>query len=76
MGAAHGVFCVGCCWTLMAILVAMGTMNLGWMAVLAGLIFLEKNAAAGERVALVAVPALAAAGFALLIHPPLLASLT
>ena len=41
MGAAHGAFCVGCCWVLMAILVAMGTMNLGWMAVLAGLIFLE-----------------------------------
>lgn len=76
MGAAHGAFCIGCCWVLMAVLVAIGTMNLGWMAVLAGLIFLEKNASAGERVTLVAVLAFAAAGFALLIHPPLLALLT
>ncbi len=76
MGATHGAFCVGCCWALMAVLVAVGTMNLGWMALLAGLIFLEKNAAAGERVALVAAPAFAAVGIALLIHPPLLGSLT
>ncbi len=76
MGAAHAAFCVGCCWALMAILVAMGTMNLAWMAVVAGLIFLEKNAAVGERVALGAAPAFAAAGVALLFHPPLLDWLT
>ncbi len=76
MGATHGAFCVGCCWALMAVLVAVGTMNLGWMALLAGLIFLEKNAAFGARAALVAVPAFTAAGIALLIHPPLLGSLT
>jgi len=76
MGAAHGAVCVGCCWALMAVLVAVGTMNIGWMALLAGLIFLEKNAAVGERIALVAAPAFAAAGVSLLIHPPLLGSLT
>jgi predicted metal-binding membrane protein len=76
MGAAHGAFCVGCCWALMAILVAMGTMNLGWMALLAGLIFVEKNATVGERVALVAAAAFVTVGTVLLAAPRLLTALT
>ena len=28
MGLAHGAFCVGCCWMLMALLFAVGVMNL------------------------------------------------
>ena len=35
MGAVHGLWCVGCCWGLMAALVALGMMSLGWMAVVA-----------------------------------------
>ncbi|MGQ0520056.1 MAG: DUF2182 domain-containing protein [Actinomycetota bacterium] len=76
MGAAHGLFCVGCCWLLMAVLVAMGTMNLVWMAVLAGLIFLEKNAPAGERIATMGAGGFALLGTALLINPGLLTSIT
>ena len=33
MGAAHGAWCVGCCWALMAALFALGVMSLVWMAV-------------------------------------------
>lgn len=76
MGAAHGAFCLGCCWALMAVLVAMGTMSLAWMAVLAGLIFLEKNVAWGERLATVAAGAFAVLGGALLLHPEWIRSLT
>src|SRR5207248_10381732 len=43
MGAVHGAWCVGCCWGLMAALFALGIMSLGWMAVVAGLIALEKT---------------------------------
>ena len=42
MGALHGLWCVGCCWGLMAALFALGVMSLPWMIVIAGLIALEK----------------------------------
>ena len=42
MGAAHGAWCVGCCWALMAALFALGIMSVGWMAFVAALIALEK----------------------------------
>jgi predicted metal-binding membrane protein len=43
MGAKHGAWCVGCCWALMASLFALGVMSVTWMAVVAGLIALEKT---------------------------------
>ena len=76
MGVAHGLFCLGCCWALMAVLVAVGTMNLAWMAALALLIMVEKNAAAGERAATVAAAVLAACGVLLLVRPGTLTALT
>ena len=42
MGAKNGAWCVGCCWALMASLFALGIMSVVWMAVVAGLIALEK----------------------------------
>jgi predicted metal-binding membrane protein len=42
MGAGNGVWCVGCCWALMASLFALGVMSVTWMAVVAGLIAFEK----------------------------------
>ena len=43
MGAKNGAWCVGCCWALMASLFALGIMSAVWMAVVAGLIALEKT---------------------------------
>jgi predicted metal-binding membrane protein len=42
VGAWHGGYCLGCCWSLMLVLVAVGVMNTVWMAALAVVIFLEK----------------------------------
>lgn len=42
VGATHGVYCVGCCWALMAVVFAVGVMNLGWMAVLTLVVCLEQ----------------------------------
>ena len=42
MGATNGAWCVGCCWALMASLFALGVMSVMWMAVVAGLIAVEK----------------------------------
>ena len=47
MGARHGVFCVGCCWVLMALLFVAGVMNLLWIAVLSAFVLIEKLAPAG-----------------------------
>jgi predicted metal-binding membrane protein len=42
MGTENGAWCVGCCWALMASLFALGVMSVTWMAVVAGLIAIEK----------------------------------
>jgi predicted metal-binding membrane protein len=42
VGVHHGLYCVGCCWGLMLVLVAVGVMNVAAMAGLAAVIFLEK----------------------------------
>jgi predicted metal-binding membrane protein len=43
MGARHGAWCVGCCWALMASLLALGVMSVVWMAFVAALIAVEKT---------------------------------
>jgi predicted metal-binding membrane protein len=43
MGAKNGAWCLGCCWALMASLFALGVMSVPWMAVVAGLIAIEKT---------------------------------
>jgi predicted metal-binding membrane protein len=50
MGAAHGAWCFGCCWALMAALFAVGVMSVGWMAFVAALIALEKTLPWGRAV--------------------------
>jgi predicted metal-binding membrane protein len=41
-GISHGAYCVGCCWALMASLIALGVMSVGWMVFVAALIATEK----------------------------------
>jgi len=50
MGLRHGVFCVGCCWALMALALAAGVMNLMWMVVLTAVICVETLAPHGDRI--------------------------
>jgi predicted metal-binding membrane protein len=71
LGVHHGLFCLGCCWSLMLLMFALGIANLGWMLVLAALMAAEKNAPWGRRlsapvgIVLLAVAAvLAGAGLA------------
>ena len=42
MGAIHGGYCVGCCWMLMLVLLAVGLMSIAWMAVVSIAIAVEK----------------------------------
>ena len=43
MGMTNGAWCVGCCWALMLSFFALGIMSVVWMAVVAGLIAMEKT---------------------------------
>jgi predicted metal-binding membrane protein len=68
LGAEHGLYCVGCCWALMALLFVGGVMNVLWIAGLAVLVLLEKVVPTGRLFPRLAGVALAAAGLYLLIR--------
>jgi predicted metal-binding membrane protein len=42
MGLRHGIFCVACCWLLMAILFAVGIMNIVWGVVITAFVVAER----------------------------------
>jgi predicted metal-binding membrane protein len=42
LGLRQGVYCLGCCWALMLLMLFIGTMNLVWMAGLAAIMAAEK----------------------------------
>ncbi|HVH03102.1 MAG TPA: DUF2182 domain-containing protein [Amaricoccus sp.] len=48
IGWTHGVFCVGCCWALMLVMVAVGAGSLGWMLALGLAMAAEKNLPRGR----------------------------
>lgn len=49
LGVAHGLFCVGCCWSLMLVMFAVGLGSMAWMLALGAVTAVEKNAAWGRR---------------------------
>lgn len=50
MGLHHGIYCVGCCWLLMALLFVLGVMNLPWVALLTVVVLAEKILPRGEAI--------------------------
>jgi predicted metal-binding membrane protein len=50
LGARHGIFCVGCCWTLMLLMFAVGVAHLGWMLALGAVMSAERSVSWGRRV--------------------------
>jgi len=66
MGAENGMYCVGCCWVLMLLLFAAGVMNLLWVALIAGFVFVEKLLPAGRFTARFAGTALVLFGAVML----------
>jgi predicted metal-binding membrane protein len=66
-GASHGLFCMGCCWALMAVLAVLGLMNIAWMAVFATIFFIEKNVRFGDLLPRAVGVASIVGGLALLI---------
>lgn len=64
IGCRHGLYCVGCCWSLMLLLFVGGVMNLFWIAGLALLVLLEKLLPGGAWFSrLIGVAMLVTAGY-------------
>jgi predicted metal-binding membrane protein len=70
LGARHGLYCIGCCWALMALLFAFGVMNVAWIALLAILVLVEKIVVTGLLLSRLIGLALVAAGGVLLFAAP------
>lgn len=68
MGLKHGYYCVGCCWPLMMVLFVGGVMSLTTIAILTGIVALEKLAPRGEQIARLAGGLLVAWGLWLIFH--------
>jgi predicted metal-binding membrane protein len=66
MGLSHGLYCLGCCWILMALLFVGGVMNLLWVAVLAAVVLVEKLFPLGSWMARIGGVLLVAYGIRLL----------
>jgi len=49
LGAEHGAFCVGCCWSLMLVMFAMGSGSIAWMLILGIVMAAEKNLPWGRK---------------------------
>jgi len=69
MGLEHGVYCLGCCWLLFAILFPLGMMNIAVLALITLLIFAEKSTPFGRHVAALAAVALIAYGILVVFVP-------
>jgi predicted metal-binding membrane protein len=76
MGAANGAWCVGCCWALMASLFALGVMSVVWMALVAGLIAVEKTLPWRRTATLGTAAVLLALGVLVLLAPDAIPGLT
>ena len=76
MGMKNGAWCVGCCWALMASFFALGIMSVVWMAIVAGLIAVEKLLPWRRAATYGTAAALLALGLLLLAAPDAVPGLT
>jgi predicted metal-binding membrane protein len=68
MGLRHGLYCLGCCWALMALLFVAGVMNLLWVAAIAAVVLVEKVVPRGDLIGRLAGLGLIAAGALLVVR--------
>lgn len=69
VGAHHGGYCLGCCWGLMVILIAVGVMNVAAMVGLAAVVLIEKTWSGGPAVGRLAGAAALALAVAVIWFP-------
>jgi predicted metal-binding membrane protein len=71
MGWAHALYCLGCCWALMVVLVVAGAMGLAWVLLIAAVVAGEKLVPRGEWIARATGVALVLLGLAVAVRPEL-----
>jgi predicted metal-binding membrane protein len=76
VGLHHGAFCVGCCWALMAVLLAAGMMSLVWMGAVATVVLTEKVFRYGELFSRLLGAAMIALALTLVAAPGVASALT
>jgi predicted metal-binding membrane protein len=76
VGWKHGWYCVGCCLSLMLVLLMLGMMNLVWMAAVAAIIFAEKALPRGVLISRAVAVLLIVIGTAGVVAPQTVSALT
>jgi predicted metal-binding membrane protein len=69
MGLEHGAYCAGCCWGLMAVLVAAGAMGLAWVLLIALVVGTEKLVSGRQWPVLITGSALLGLGLLVALQP-------
>jgi predicted metal-binding membrane protein len=69
LGRRHGLFCIGCCWALMALMLAVGLASLVWMGALGAAMYYERVGRHGRMLTPVLGVALIAWGTVVAAHP-------
>src|SRR5438445_13716746 len=71
LGLHHGLFCIGCCWSLMLLMFAIGTGSVAWMLGLGAVMAIEKNVGWGRRITIpLGVALIAGAGVVIIMCGP------
>jgi len=66
-GLLYGLYCLGCCWALMTVLVLVGLMDLRWMAAVSVIILAERTWRYGAYLSFVAGMLMAELGIAVMV---------
>ena len=75
LGWSHAMYCLGCCWALMVVLVAAGAMGLAWVLLITAVVAAEKLLPGGEWMARTTGGALLLLGVAVILRPDLVTAL-
>ena len=75
LGVEHGLYCLGCCWALMALFVGVGAMSLVWAVGIAFVVLVEKLRPEGVAFGRIAGASLIAAAVIVLARPELAMSI-
>ncbi|HXJ83265.1 MAG TPA: DUF2182 domain-containing protein [Candidatus Methylomirabilis sp.] len=75
LGWSHAMYCLGCCWALMLVLVAAGAMGLAWVLLIAAIVAAEKLLPRGDWIARATGGAFLLLGVAVALRPNLVTAL-
>jgi predicted metal-binding membrane protein len=75
LGWSHALYCLGCCWALMVVLVAAGAMGLPWVLLITAVVAAEKLLPGGEWIARATGCAFLLLGVALAVRPDLVTAI-